>query len=87
MYILKVVSCANEYEVTNVMDNTFLMKKIAHNCPYMVSIDDCFYHRVDWLPQIQTQNLPAHTRKRNYPPRNTPIGTYLLFGVDLKCKI
>jgi Ca2+-binding EF-hand superfamily protein len=45
-YIMKVVPCSTENEVATMMDDTFLQRRVASECPYCVNVDDCFYHAV-----------------------------------------
>jgi Ca2+-binding EF-hand superfamily protein len=45
-YVIKFIPCANESEVATVMDDAYLIKRVASECRYLVDVDDCFYHSV-----------------------------------------
>ena len=48
-YIIKFIPCANESEVATIMDDVYLIKRVASDCPFLVDVDDCFYHSVTGL--------------------------------------
>ena len=48
-YIIKFIPAANESEVATIMDDVYLIKRVASDCPYLVDVDDCFYHSVTGL--------------------------------------
>ena len=48
-YIIKFIPAANESEVATIMDDVYLIKRVASDCPNLVDVDDCFYHSVTGL--------------------------------------